>query len=410
VVNQGWQPPQACTVIGAAHRRQGTPCQDASLSTSLPARGDARLQLMVVADGHGSSRYWLSHVGSTLACTCSHDAVAEALRHTPLTAPDRWREQLERELPAAIHRRWLTAIEADWQGRPEAAEQPFSPLSYGCTLGLVLLAPQWWGCTGLGDWDLVGVETDGNALLLSEERSALASGEATASLCQSQACHLFRERAQLQELIGAVPLRALVLSTDGVRKSCATDADFLRLCAQVIELTSRTELEQGLAQITAEGSGDDVSLALAIRAQGRSNRPTRRRTARLAAGVGLLLAAAIAGSRWLLRPPPQPPLAAGPPEPIALAVADQSRQLCTRPEAIGATLRQRHGDFERLSSDPQQATALLAAAARDPLGALIAASQRQRLSGCAELEQALKLQWQLARSNGSRQAANKKAP
>lgn len=155
-MSSGWLQARACSVIGAAHQRQEKPCQDAAISCSLPA-GREQLQLIAVADGHGGSRYWLSQVGSALACEQARQAVAQALQQTPLHATERWLQLLQHDLPAAIHSGWLQAIEADWQQRSEQ-EQPFSPLTYGCTLGLVLLAPRWWGCTGLGDWDLAAVE------------------------------------------------------------------------------------------------------------------------------------------------------------------------------------------------------------------------------------------------------------
>ena len=142
----------------------------------------------------------------------------------------------------------------------ESGQDPFTAASYGTTLGLVLLAPQWWGVTGLGDWDLVGIDHEGTAQLLNEECSEVAVGEATASLCLNNMVAHCRQRAGLQEY-GTAPLQALLLSTDGIRKSCATDLDFLTLCAQLITIRTLPKLQQVLAQISADGSGDDVSLA-----------------------------------------------------------------------------------------------------------------------------------------------------
>ena len=59
MVSYAWLAPRACSVIGAAHRRQGKPCQDASLTAQLTGQGGQTLQLLAVADGHGSSRSWL---------------------------------------------------------------------------------------------------------------------------------------------------------------------------------------------------------------------------------------------------------------------------------------------------------------------------------------------------------------
>jgi len=259
-------PVLASSVIGAAHQRQDKPCQDASLSCSLET-GRNQLQLMAVADGHGGSRYWLSQVGSALACTQARKSVSKVLDQTPLTAIDRWRQILQEELPAAIHSGWMDAIRADWRNRQEQ-EQSFSALTYGCTLGLVLMAPQWWGCTGIGDWDLAGVEKGDEVRLLSQEENLRqVAGEATASLCRPMSQQLWLARTQLHQLDADDLLHSLVLSTDGVRKSCATDADYLQLCAGASKLKDSMELSQGLARITVEGSGDDVSIAIAVRTQ-----------------------------------------------------------------------------------------------------------------------------------------------
>jgi len=94
--------PRCCTVIGAAHRRRGQPCQDASLACRLQASGSGSLQLIAVADGHGNRRHWLSAEGSTLACQAAERAVRQALTRTPLAAIERWQELLQRDLPALI--------------------------------------------------------------------------------------------------------------------------------------------------------------------------------------------------------------------------------------------------------------------------------------------------------------------
>lgn len=254
---------QSVSVIGAAHQRQQKPCQDASLSASLTGDG-GQLMLLVVADGHGAERHPFSHRGSALACRVARDAVETWLNCTLVAEAERWHHLLEEVLPITIQQRWLSAITVDWHSQPESTGERFSPLLYGTTLGLVILTQHWWGCTGLGDWDLAGVNGDGHAELLSEEIEYNKS-EATGSLCQPPEQQDWLERTQLQHLEPPSELRALVLSTDGVRKSCTTDADYLQLCAELTELRHIQELKQGLSHVTAFGSGDDVSIAMALR-------------------------------------------------------------------------------------------------------------------------------------------------
>ena len=381
-----WRPARACSVIGAAHQRQNKACQDASLAITLQSGSDS-LQLMAVADGHGGSRYHLSHRGSALACAVAQQVVSDLLANTPLAQAERWRQRLSSDLPVRIQAQWLQAIEADWQQRSEASEQPFSALSYGSTLGLALLAPRWWACTGIGDWDLAGVDHQGNAWLISEETEHSGS-EATGSLCQPPEQQQWQTRAQLQLLEVNNNLRALVLSTDGVRKSCATDADFLALCAGVVDLEDNAELKRGLAQITRDGSGDDVSLAICSLSICREERPSgpgdgRRHTGRIT--FLLVLSGLLGLGSWLALRRPSP-------------LEAQVQELCRQPEQIRSSLTQRRAQFRQLLEQPETAGLLRKRVAIDPLGALIAASQSEPVAGCATLHKELALQWQQARA------------
>ncbi|UPM49826.1 protein phosphatase 2C domain-containing protein [Synechococcus sp. A10-1-5-1] len=370
---RAWSAARHCSVIGAAHRRQSKPCQDASQVCEI----SPDLQLLLVSDGHGGSRYRLSDVGSRLACLAAEQAVAAVSSALSLKDEQGWRQQLERELPAAIEQRWLRAIEEHWSSQAEAAEASFSSSLYGCTLGMVLLTPQWWGCTGIGDWDLVAIQAGGEASLVNQEQLAQASGEATLSLCQSHALSAWTARAQLHPHPSET---ALVLCTDGIRKSCATDADFLQLCLQMLEIEGEA-LAQGLKEITAQGSGDDVSVAIAQR----SVPANIQRSASLAT---LGVAAAVLGAGlwwWWLKPS----------DPLTLEI----QQLCGHPERIEASLKQRRQQFQALLSSPAKARELLDHPQRDPLGALIARSApatQSALEVCPALEQALRAQWKAA--------------
>jgi len=386
-VSPAWLAPQACSVLGAAHGRQGKPCQDASLSTELVGPDGQTLQLLAVADGHGSSRSWLSQRGSALACAEAQAAVADALSRTPLSDERAWRQLLREGLAAAVHRRWRAAISADWPQHSPDPAAALEPVAYGCTLGVLLLAPRWWGCTGLGDWDLVAVDRGGGAQLLSQEEGigGLGGGEATASLCLPQGETLWAQRAQLQPLSSQGQLQALVLTTDGVRKSCASDADFLALCSQVIQLEEPQQLRRGLEQITRDGSGDDVSLAMALRAGPGSNpRPRGHRAALALAGAALALAGGLVAAQRLLQRPTAPA-----PDPVLL----QQQTLCADPTRIRANLTPRRAQLQQLRRDPAAAAALLAAPQRDPLGALLARSQRGTLTACPALRQQLATLW-----------------
>ncbi len=447
-----WSMPLAGSSTGAAHRRRGQPCQDASLVAHLEGPRGEPFTLLAVADGHGAAAYRHSALGSDLACQAARRAVAEALAAGPgggtlaVEPPPGW---LERELPAAIHRHWLAATRSHWASLDGEGVMPFEPRPYGTTLGLVLLAPRWWGHTGLGDWDLVRIDAAG-ARLLSQEEADGERGEATASLGLPEGRALAEIRAAHWSLQPDQAPFALVLSTDGMRKSCASDGDFLALAAWLATGMEGAALAESLERISAEGCGDDVSVALArwgglergpagdapapdvggrggsgvglgdggetLRAPGgpgegsnrnaeRSGpsglpavpRPAGGARARRAALGGLGLA--VAGGGALLSLQRIQPGSAPPGLPALLEA--EARRLCASPGLARAELRNRRSQFEGLRQGRLRREALLAEAARDPLGALIAArftppgsppapAGLGATAGCPELETTLR--------------------
>jgi hypothetical protein len=271
VVNVAWAPPLTCCRCGAAHRRRGLGGQDSAAAASLRSGDGLAVQVMAVADGHGAARHRRSEVGSRLACAAALAEVRGTIEAARLGdggpwARRRWRRWLARDLPAAIHAAWLAAVEADWQGRDDASQaEPFSPVLYGSTLAVVVMTPCWWGYTGLGDWDLVVVEGPGRARLVSQESGVDAhGGERTLSLCLEAAPALFAPRSRLHSLprLGDGGRLAVVLSTDGIRKSCVTDGDFLQLCGWMAGSAATPDLNEALDRISTQGSGDDVTVAV----------------------------------------------------------------------------------------------------------------------------------------------------
>lgn len=290
----GWQHPRVGSRRGAAHRRRGQPCQDSVLLRRFTLRDGMPLTVLAVADGHGGTTYVHSDVGSAVACQVVAELVGESLAILPggnaartgpeLLALRRW---LAAEVPLALHQRWLAAVRNHWLEDPLRGEDAFTPLAYGTTLGFLLLAPRWWALAGLGDWDLVRVDSRGDAEVLSQEVHGPGAGEVTGSLCQEPADVAAGFRSWVWPLAGSEAPFALALSTDGIRKSCASDADFLALAAWLAagvepeadgaapaaaagdpggdDPADRPAPEGSLAavldRISAEGCGDDVSVA-----------------------------------------------------------------------------------------------------------------------------------------------------
>lgn len=270
-----WSIPEVNTRTGASHARRDVVCQDASGWGSLKDRSGHPVYLMVVADGHGGKRYIHSDVGSRLACELSLNLVAEQLRQWGSVGRDavqRWQEWLEGTFPKALHQRWQSAVETHWykeSTKRESSESTYSPLSYGSTIALVMMTPTWWAHTGLGDWDLVRIGSDGDVKLVNEEKEEDQNGgESTYSLCLSNAPRHFAARTAVHLIKEQEQAFSLLLSTDGVRKSCSTDADFFSIASYLCEekkqpqANSTIQLNADLDRISSQGSGDDVSVAI----------------------------------------------------------------------------------------------------------------------------------------------------
>lgn len=286
----GWQPSRLVSRTGAAHQRRGAACQDACGWLGCRDGDGAAVQVLAVSDGHGGSRYRRSDAGSRLACAVALGEAARCLAAASTADPAAagsgaadWADWFARLLPARILPAWRQAVKehrrqladgADAQGEEE---DPL--LAYGATLGLLVLTPRWWGYTGLGDWDLVRVkgpdngkgrrgEEGGSAELLSEEAALEGGGEATFSLCLRDAEQRFAPRSGLHRLDPAQAPFQLLLCTDGIRKSCGCDGDFLTLACHLAALPAGLQpdhdpaLAEALDHISREGSGDDVSAVI----------------------------------------------------------------------------------------------------------------------------------------------------
>lgn len=292
-----WGQPETVTRTGASHLRRGVVCQDASGSQVLADRSGQPIQVLVVADGHGGQRYTHSEVGSRLACELALKLLADQFSQWSSTKDveiQRWRSWLVETFPSSLHQRWLASVERHWRQKiteKDALEQPFSPIPYGTTLGVVIMTPTWWGHTGLGDWDLVRVRSGGDVALVNEETDeSQTSGEATYSLCLSNAASHFAVRSAVYPISQDTQSFALLLSTDGVRKSCSTDDDFFAIAKYLCEGDqprageTANDLNSDLDRISSQGSGDDVSVAIGRwlgTDQTRSKRAALRRNQRL---------------------------------------------------------------------------------------------------------------------------------
>ena len=116
------------TTLGHRHIKDQTPCEDASFSFVNETLGCA---FAAVADGHGSSIYARSRLGSEFAVKAANDvftAFAEKYKDKPealneLFASEETKKQTVRRLTDSILEHWLAAVDAHLQENPVTEEE-----------------------------------------------------------------------------------------------------------------------------------------------------------------------------------------------------------------------------------------------------------------------------------------------
>jgi serine/threonine protein phosphatase PrpC len=236
--------------IGADHTRGGKPCQD---EVGYIQVGDR--VAIAVSDGHGSSRY--ADVGSRLAVSStlySLTLFAEQFGSRPLEDLHRVARDVLRK---NVQRAWTDAVRAHGSGDTSDLR------AHGATLAFAIAIPQALVVGLVGDCDILITGRDGTVSRPVKAREYV--GEQTSSLCLPE--------GEIDFDTAVLPPPAaeslLILSTDGYSKSFATDTDFEMIGPSYLGMIRdsgveavATKLESFLAQTTAKGSGDDVSIAM----------------------------------------------------------------------------------------------------------------------------------------------------
>lgn len=239
-------------IIGAGHLRTGKPCQD---DVGVLAAGD--VVAVAVADGHGTSKH--AEVGARLAVQVALTSLLRFDEDLGERALNLGEVQNFAEHPLRVQ------IVREWTARVRAKGGEDVPLvDYGSTLLFALSTPRFLLLGQLGDGDLLLVSEDGSVSVpLPADPSAFA--DETPSLCLPEAWSSLRVR-----VLPAPAREALLLmATDGYSKSYATDAVFHQIGPDYLELVRedgvhglQPHLRGFLEQVTTQGAGDDIALAL----------------------------------------------------------------------------------------------------------------------------------------------------
>lgn len=270
------------SVRGASHVRAGLPNQDALSLWSGPAGESMPCAAAAVADGHGGQRHFRSQTGARIAVEVAIGRLralaagleqcppAERARHVAAHGPaaivGEWAASVRAELAAHPIRddEWTVLAESEGEAGVDAVRaDPL--LAYGATLLAALVTPSSIVLLQLGDGDVLCVAGDGSTRrpIAHDERLA---GNRTTSICQPDAESDMRIAVLHRDQHDAT---LLLLSTDGYANSFRSDDDFLCIGDDFRSLIARhgltavdAQLETILLDASAQGSGDDITLAL----------------------------------------------------------------------------------------------------------------------------------------------------
>lgn len=266
--------------IGAHHARTGLAYEDAC--TILPDTGGGQpIVAVAVADGHGHARHFRSARGARLAVEI---ATTLAMQTVAVTEPDALPTALRTRIGPHLVTSWQRAVEADiGEDPPSAAELTAAGLTvaatledkiygYGSTIIVALATPEWLLCAQIGDGDAFAVTANGEPIRL-VPADPLLDGWRTTSLCQPDARSALRYGAfRLDD----VEIRAVLLATDGYGNAQLRSdwdamfaADFVGLIDQHgVDWIVESLPSWVRACASADGSGDDVTVALLFRDTG----------------------------------------------------------------------------------------------------------------------------------------------
>jgi hypothetical protein len=260
---------------GAAHRASGLPNQDAVASRDGPGGVVA-----AIADGHGHIRHFRSADGAALAVDVACRVASRAAGGLATDATGDEAERAGQELARAVVADWRSAVADQLEERPYTTEEQWlldrsadTPvIPYGSTLLVAVIAAGWLVCAQIGDGDMLAVRPDGSSFspVAGDDRL---DGRRTTSLCQPDALASFRTGAHD---LRQVPLAALLLASDGYGNAQADEPWQPSAGRDLAELAASHDRHwfgrevPGWAErcASAEGSGDDATIALLLPSAG----------------------------------------------------------------------------------------------------------------------------------------------
>lgn len=251
--------------IGASHVRTNKPNQDSVGTLSLI---NGLVHILAVSDGHGSERYFRSDTGSKLAIKVARQVCEQFFDPIPISSDIKTRlDNLVRKIVYT----WREEVRAHWEKFPfdESEESLLKnpdhiEAAYGATLLVSIITPNYAIFLQLGDGDIILIDSNKKIIQPIELEKGMLGTE-THSLCEQDAEKFWRI-----SVIGFQDSpRFILLSTDGYANSYPSNNSFFNMVGELYqEICDHglgpilDSLPTWLAETTAQGSGDDISVAL----------------------------------------------------------------------------------------------------------------------------------------------------
>lgn len=274
------------SIRGKSHDTNGKPCQDSSY---YYANND--YAVAVVSDGHGSSKYYRSDIGSKLAVEAAFTVVSSCMG----TGRDDFIEGIKND-PYAIMNRVTDAVLTEWtdlvkkydSDRPLSEEEQKLEGSddrqdvlraYGATLICGVMSDGIVFGFQIGDGEFVAVNDESeDTMPMPEDPDCFLNR--TSSICSSDASGRFRHLVISESVKNAESdnfraiccnpekVSSVVVCTDGLSTSFNSDESLMRYCTAIpnaLSSGSREILEENLKLRSCSNTCDDVSVSVVYR-------------------------------------------------------------------------------------------------------------------------------------------------
>jgi len=254
------------TVTGASHLLQGKPRQDAFQFFSDPF---SRYHILSIADGHGSEKCPHSDEGAQIAVETATTLLSDIIRVYPMqesfsllgTLKEIW-------LPKQLEAQWKENVQTLHTLKEREVTDPFPYLLYGTTLATLVIADDFIFILQIGDGDVVLVGENKPVKWLIEPEYL--DGNRTHSLCMEQSWQHIRA-AVFPDIADSGEVMIL-MATDGYANCFTEQTGFPKACTDIFALWRKNgiefiqdNLENWLIDSSINGSGDDITMVLALR-------------------------------------------------------------------------------------------------------------------------------------------------